>query len=215
MEYNVFVAAAMLIGICTVARTSSAQQLQASSHSSGVFVGLGVEGDGVSTHVAQSDIWTRAAGGGAGLVLGYGLTPRWSLYSDLSVASIDQDQDQGGRYSLRHVDAGLRVHFRTGPHVVVPFVQFGFSGRSMIQHFPQYTGNVLTSVHTVESRSGGVGFGAGLNAHFNPAFAFSGSVAWTLGNFSVYKLDGQRVGGVRWHATSGRMHLGIVWFPKA
>src|SRR5690349_2189833 len=113
MKYSLFIAAATLIGVCTVAPTSSAQQLQNSSRSSGFFVGLGVEGDGVSTHVAQSDIWTKAAGGGAELVLGYGFTPRWSLYSDLSVASIDQDQDQGGRYSLRHVDAGVRVHFRT------------------------------------------------------------------------------------------------------
>ena len=215
MKYNVFIAAATLIGVSTVAPIASAQQPRPSSHSSGFFVGLGVEGDGVSTHVAQSDIWTRAAGGGAGLVLGYGVTPRWSLYSDLSVASIDQDQDQGGRYSLRHVDAGVRVHFRTGPHAVVPFAQFGLSGRSMIQRFPQYTGNVLTSVTTVESRSGGVGFGAGLNAHFNPAFAFSGSAAWTLGNFNGYKQNGQRVGGIPWHATSGRVSLGIVWFPRA
>ena len=215
MKYGVLVPAAMLTGVCTVAPAASAQQPHASSRSSGFFVGLGVEGDGVSSHVAQSDIWTRAAGGGAGLLVGYGLTPRWSLYSDLSVASIDQNQYQGGRYSLRHIDAGVSVHFRTGPHAVVPFAQVGFSGRSMIQRFPQYTGNALTSVATVESRSAGVGFGGGLNAHFNPAFAFSGSVAWTIGNFNEYKQDGRRVDGVPWHATSGRLRVGIVWFPQS
>ena len=79
----------------------------------------------------------------------------------------------------------------------------------MIQHFSAFPGTV-----TVESRSGGVGGGAGLNAYFNPAFGFSGSVAWTVGKFSVYEQNGQTVSGIPWHATSGRVHLGIVWFPE-
>jgi len=215
MKSHLSAIAAALISVCAVAPTSSAQQGQVNSRSDGFFVGLGVEGDGVSTHMAQSTIWTKTAGGGVGLVFGYGFTPRWSLYSDLSTASIDRDQDQGGRYSLRHLDAGMRVHFRTGRNAVVPFAQFGFSGRSMIEHFPQYTGSVLTSVNTVESRSTGVGFGGGMNVHFTPALAFSGSVAWTIGNFDGYKLNGQRWEGVPWHATSARMRLGMVWFPKA
>lgn len=216
MTFRLVIAVAALISLSTVASTSLAQQGPARSHSSGIFVGLGLEGDGVSTHVAQSDIWTKTAGGGAGLVIGYGFTPRWSLYSDLSVATIDQSQAQtgSGPYSLRHVDAGVRVHFRTG-NTVVPFAQFGFSGRSMTERFPQYTGNTLTSFVAVESRSSGVGFGGGLNAHFNPAFAFSGSVAWTLGEFTPYKQNGQRVGGASWNATSARVNLGIIWFPRA
>jgi hypothetical protein len=168
---------------------------------------VGLEGPGVSTHVTQSGIWTREAGGGGGLVAGYGFNPRWSLYSELSAASIDQNG--GGKYSLAHVDLGARVHFRTGPNIVVPFAQFGFSGRSMVQHFPTFPGTVTT-----ESRSAGVGIGGGLNAHFTPAFAFSGSLAWTVGDFEEYKENGQRVGGVRWNATSARVHLGVVWFLR-
>ena len=195
----------MLIGVCAAA-PSSAQLSAARSHSSGLFIGAELEGDGVSTHVVQSSIWTREAGGGAGLVLGYGFTPRWSLYSELSDAAIEQDG--GGTYSLAHADLGARVHFRTGPNVVVPFVQFGFSGRSMIQHFQAGTS-------TTESRSSGLGFGGGLNAHFSPAVAFSGSVTWSVGNFTAYKVNGQRVDGLTWHATSGRMQLGMIWFPRA
>jgi len=198
----------LLVGAPAVARPSAAQSTPVRSHSAGLFVGLGLEGDGVSTHVAQSDLWTREAGGGGGLVVGYGFTPRWSLYSELSDASIDQDG--GGKYTLRHVDVGARVHFRTGPSVVVPFAQLGFSGRQMIQHFPTFSGT-----GTTESRSHGIDFGGGLNAHFTPAVAFSGSVTSTIGTFEGYKINGQRVGGVFWNATSARLHLGMIWFPGA
>lgn len=208
MKGKCYIVACMLIGAQSFVPVASAQQAPARSHSFGFFVGLGVEGDGVSTHPTQSTLWTKEAGGGAGLVLGYGFTPRWSLYSELSDASIGQDG--GGTYSLAHVDLGARVHFRSGVSSVVPFAQLGFSGRRMIQHFPAFPGT-----STTESRSAGVGLGAGLNAHFSPAFAFSGSATWTLGDFNTYEINGQRTAGLSWHATSARLHLGLIWFPGA
>jgi len=207
MKRNWYIVAAMLITVCTFAPSSSAQQAQARPRSSGLFVGLDMEADGVNTHVAQGGIWTRELGGGGGLLLGYGFTPRWSLYSELSDAAIEQTG--GGTYSLEHLDVGARIHFRAGANVV-PFAQFGFSGRRMIQHFPAYPGTSTTL-----SRSGGVGFGAGVNIHFNPAFAISGSATWTAGNFEVYKVNNDRAAGVNWYAMSGRVHLGMVWFPGA
>lgn len=190
----------LIVGVSAVVRPAAAQSASVRSHSSGLFVGLGLEGDGVSSHVAQSDIWTKETGGGGGLVLGYGFSSRWSLYSELSDASIDQDG--GGKYALRHFDVGARIHFRAGPNAVVPFVQLGFSGRSMVQHFPTFPGT-----STTVSTSGGPDLGGGLNIHLTPAFAFSGSATWTIGTF--------RNPGVYWNATSARVHLGVLWFPGA
>ena len=172
------------------------------SHSSGFFVGLGIEGDGIVTNVSGGS--TNESGGGAGVQLGYGFSPRWSLIGDVSSANINAEG--GDTYLLTHVDLGARVHFRTGPNIVVPFIQFGLSGRDEREDI---------GTHTFSANGGGVFFGAGMNAHFNPAWAFSGSANWVVGNFTNAQVDNQSVGSESVGATSARVHLGIIWFPRA
>lgn len=89
---------------------------------------------------------------------------------------------------------------------MVPFIQFGLSGRDERED---------VAGHTVSANGGGVSFGAGLNAHFNPSFAFSGNVTWAFGSFSSFQVDNTNVSGSSVSATSARIHLGIVWFPSA
>ena len=95
------------------------------SHSSGFFIGVGAEGDGIVTGSSGNSI--TESGGGGGVILGYGFSPRWSLYGNLSVAAINAKG--GGTYDLADLDIGTRVHFLSGAHRVVPFLQFGVSGR--------------------------------------------------------------------------------------
>jgi hypothetical protein len=126
------------------------------------------------------------------------------LYGAVSGANIDADA--GDTYQLAHVDLGARVHFRTGPNVVVPFLQFGIAGRAEQQD---------VGTHRISATGGGVEFGGGFNAHFNPAFAFSASVSWVVGNFSQFQVDNTTFDGSSVDATSARLHAGIVWFPGA
>jgi hypothetical protein len=170
------------------------------STSSGFFVGLGLEGNGVTTN--QSGGSTTESGSGGGLVLGYGFNDRWSLYGDVSSAIINASG--GGTYDIAHLDVGARVHFRTGPNTVVPFLQFGLAGRGV-------SANVNGS--TVTGNGGGVSLGGGLNAHFSPRVAFSGAVTWTVGSFDNFAVDGQNVAAGSVSVTSARLHLGVVWFP--
>lgn len=196
------VTAAGLALVCAVGiAPASAQAVK--SHSSGFFVGLGLEGNGIVTNPSGSSS-INESGSGAGVELGYGFSPRWALYGDASGANINADG--GGTYTLTHVDVGARVHFRTGPNVVVPFLQFGLAGRDERQD---------VDGHTVSANGAGVSFGGGLNAHFNPAFAFTGSVTWVVGNFSNYRVDNVSFDGSSVNATSARLHLGVVWFPGA
>ena len=58
-------------------------------------------------------------------------------------------------------------------------------------------------------------FGGGANVHMTPAFAFSGGVTWSMGDFSTNTVDDQRVSGPTVSATSARVHLGVIWFPRA
>ncbi|HEY7236466.1 MAG TPA: outer membrane beta-barrel protein [Gemmatimonadaceae bacterium] len=192
-----------LLWLCVIATTSAAQAVK--SKSSGFFVGAGLEGNGIVTNVSGNSSITEN-GSGAGLILGYGFSPRWAMYGGLSGAVINADG--GGGYGLAHLDVGARVHFRTGPNIVVPFLQFGISARAEGQDITTSSGT-----HKVEAGGTGVAFGGGLNAHFTPAVAFSGSVVWSVGDFTDYKVDGSSVDGATVRATSARIHLGLIWFP--
>src|SRR5665213_4045288 len=124
-RFRIAVRLVAMLALAVSAGGAAAQK----SKSSGFFIGLGLEGNGVTTTSGSTS--TTESGSGAGLTLGYGFNPRWSLYGEVSGAVINTDG--GGTYSLAHVDLGARVHFRTGPNVVVPFLQFGLSGRGLAQ----------------------------------------------------------------------------------
>jgi hypothetical protein len=170
------------------------------SRSNGFFVGIGVEGSGIQTNVAGS---TAESGGGGGLVLGYGFNKRWSLYTDVSDAVINETG--GGTYSLAHADLGARVHFRGGAHRLVPFLQVGATGRAV---------STTVGGTTYTGSGGGATLGAGLNAYFTHSAALSAVASWSVGNFDKFQVDNTVVGtNASVNATTARVHLGMVWFP--
>lgn len=170
------------------------------SRSKGFFIGLGVEGSGIQTNVAGS---TAESGGGGGLVLGYGFSKRWSLYTDVSDAQINATG--GGTYSLAHADLGARVHFRGGAHSLVPFLQVGATGRAV---------STTVGGTTYTGSGGGATLGAGLNAYFTHSAALSAVASWSVGNFDKFQVDNTVVGtNASVNATTARVHLGMVWFP--
>jgi outer membrane protein with beta-barrel domain len=189
----VAVAVAVLLSPTLAANRLAAQK----SQSSGLFFGFGFEANGISA--SQSD--SVDAGAGPGFTLGYGINKRWALYGQLSIADIDAGS--GSTYSLVHLDVGARVHFRTGPNTVVPFLQFGLTGRELEQE---------VSGATVRGSGLGVTFGGGVNVHLAPTLAASGAVAYTVGSLSHFAVDGIPVSGESVHAESARVYLGILWF---
>jgi len=171
------------------------------SHSSGFFIGLGYEGDASQVNQTGSPM---ESGNGGGLVLGYGFSPKWSMYGEGSGATMNTVD--GGTYSLAHVDLGVRRHFRTGPNVVVPFIQFGLSARAVSQ---------TIDGSNVTGSGGGLSAGAGLNAHFTPSFAFSAEATWAFGNFDNWQVDNSTVSTDALNVLTTRVHVGVVWFPGA
>ena len=170
------------------------------SRSKGFFVGVGVEGSGIQTNVAGS---SAESGGGGGLVLGYGFSKRWSLYTDVSDAVMTATG--GGTYSLVHADLGARVHFRGGAHRLVPFLQVGATGRAV---------STTVGGTTYTGSGGGATLGAGLNAYFTHSAALSAAASWSVGNFDKFQVDNTVVGtNASVNATTARVHLGLVWFP--
>jgi hypothetical protein len=190
-------AAVVLSASLLLPSTSSAQR----SASSGFFFGLGMEGSAIRGNEAQS---VTESGGGGDLTLGYGFGKHWSMYGDVSGAAINADG--GGSYSLGHADLGMRVHFRSGPNIVVPFLQAGVTGRAISEDFQG---------SRIVGNGAGFSVGAGLNAHFTPKVALSGAVTWTGGSFTHFTVDGAAFDNPSFDATSARVQLGLVWFPGA
>jgi hypothetical protein len=185
-----------------LANTVDAQAVGNKSRSAGFFIGGAIEGDGFETGGATP---TRKSGGGAGALIGYGFTPRWSLYSQFDVTRVATSDAPDHRPVFAVLDLGTRIHFRTGPHVVVPFAQVGLTGQVEFDK----VGDIVSS-----SSGGGLSVGGGFNAHFNPAWAFSTAVTWTFGNFSSFKVDHETVDLDPVKVTTARLHLGLVWFPR-
>jgi hypothetical protein len=190
-----FIAAAV---VSLAAHTADAQAVAAKSRSAGFYLGGALEGDGV-------DIGgTKKSGGGASALLGYGFSPRWSLYSQFDVTHVATSDAPDHRPIYTALDLGTRIHFRTG-HVVVPFAQVGLTGHVEFDK----VGDIVSS-----SSGGGVSVGGGLNAHLTPALAVSSAVTWTFGNFNSFRVDHQLVDRDPVNVTTGRIHLGLVWFPR-
>ncbi len=172
---------------------------QGKSRARGFFVGVSSEGNGVV--LDNND--EADSGAGFGVTIGYGFTPKLALYGQLSGGSVE---DADGGYGVGHFDLGLRVHFRAPANTVVPFVQAGLSGRALTRDI--YGDNL-------ELSGVGVAFGGGINAHFNPALAFTTGVTWSVGNIGNAKVNGSAVSFDPYGVTSARLHLGIIWFPQS
>lgn len=178
------------------------------SRSRGFFLGFGLEGNGIVPYDNGLSSSTESGRGG-GLVIGYGFSPRWSLYGVLSGARMDA-ADFSGTYGLGHFDLGTRVHFPRGSSRAVPFLQLGLAGRAISERF--YLGS---RQYEVTASGAGFEFGGGVNVHMTQGLAFSPGVTWMAGNFSSYQINGTEVGGDTVGAMSARVHLGLIWFPSS
>lgn len=168
------------------------------SRTSGLFIGLGAEGNGLLTNVAGS---SRETGVGGGIELGYGFTRHFALYADASGAQMNQTA--GGTYILGHGDVGIRMHLLTG-HRLVPFLQFAGTYRMVS----------TTQTGTTYSANGmGGSAGLGFNLYFMRSVALSTSADWSLGNFTNYQIDNLGLGAQSVSAQTARVHVGFVWFP--
>lgn len=175
-------------------------QAQDKSRSQGFFVGGGYEGNGV----VFEDQDSSESGAGFGVTVGYGFTPNFALYGQFSGASIESDE--GDDYGLGHFDFGARVHFLAPAHRVVPFVQAGISSRALA---------VDDGFDELEGSGIGFAFGGGLNAHFNPALAFTAGVVWSMGNVGDFKVNGTALDIDSFGMTTARIHVGIIWFVQS
>ena len=188
----------VVISALLISALPSPADAQNNSRSQGFFIGGGYEGNGV----VFEDEDDGESGAGFGVTFGYGFTPKLALYGQWSGASIESDE--GTDYGLGHFDFGARVHFLAPTHACSVR-----SGRTIARALAADDGST-----EVEGSGYGFAFGGGLNAHFNPALAFTARSRMVLGDVGDFKANGSALNLDSFGMTTARIHIGLIWFVQ-
>jgi hypothetical protein len=178
------------------------------SHTSGFFLGLGLNGSSIESEDLSSN---RESGGGLAGELGYGFTRHFALFMNASAARISSTS---GDFDLGHFDVGARWNFASPSRSIAPFLDVAVGGRAAMES------DVVLYDEAGQMRQGdlsimgtGVSVGGGLNYFVSPSWALGGSFKYTMGEFSRVQFDKVSVDGFEIDATSARFNLGFTWFP--
>jgi hypothetical protein len=172
------------------------------SQTSGLFVGTSGDLNNISasTSVVEGHLETVENGGGASFLVGYGTSRWWSMFSQISAASMASVF--GGRYQLTHFDIGARVYYRSGFSALVPFVQ-GAGTLRLVSDGSGRSGSLSAAV------------GGGVNVYFRHDVAVATSALWAIGTFDSFSAPGHGGGYGDVRSISTRVQIGLVWYPGA
>jgi hypothetical protein len=198
-----------LAAAVVIAGTASAQTVNSST--SKLFLGAALNGSSIKFEGESAPTET---GGGLSLQLGYGFTPKFALFLEGSAGPIEPEDAGDEKWTLGHFDIGARYHFGSSASKVRPFLEAALTGRSLMATDADFDDDPTTAPSEVTFSGAGFTVGGGLLYFFNPKWAFNGGVKWTTGEFSTVKVDNVSVTGFEADATSARINLGVVWFPK-
>ena len=200
-----------LVGsLAIVAMTAAVAESQATepkSNTKGLLIGIALNGSSIDSDEFDDD---SRSGGGLGLQLGWGFTPRFTLLAGLSAALLDDDPED---FVLAHFDLLARFNFRSGGHAFVPFLEGGFSGRVAAQDDVDFEDNGATETVDLEISGSAFTFGGGAHYYVTPSVAFTASLQVSAGEFSTVKVDDVSIDGFEIDATSTRLNLGLTLYP--
>ena len=185
-----------------------AAQTPAASSTKGFFMGAHLNGSSVK--VDEQGFEDEANGGGLGFQLGYGFTPQFALFIDLTAAQLEDEVGFG------HFDLGARYAFTSPTRRWVPSVEAAFTSRALMQDDAELEDeNGETAIVDLELLGSGFTLGFGLQYYATPSWAFGAGLKFTSGEFDSVKVDNITIDGFEIDATSTRFNLGVTWFPGA
>ena len=153
----------------------------------------------------------ESTGGGAGIVVGYGLNRTVMLLFQLDGILFDvEDADVEGEWTMGHADLGVRFHFASTLRKWVPYLQVAATGRAVTVNDAQ-VGNDTDAEVTFSG--GGLSGGGGLMVYLKETLALDLQLMLTGGQFTDVKVDNVTVSGLEIDATSSRLSLGLSWWP--
>ena len=210
MQRLILVVLAASFGLAGAAR---AQQRHPATLSSSRFVlnGHSTAALGTSVDDAFGSLNT-STGLGAGVEVGYLITPRLLAYAGLDIAKQPVDEfGLEGDFGLTHFEAGARLSFPIPRSKVMPYLG-GWVGRRRLS---TTVDNFDTGESSDLSMSGlALGATGGVQVFVSPKLALDGGVSVGFGKMGDVKVDGQREDwGTPDNTTTTRIRLGANWYP--
>jgi hypothetical protein len=153
-----------------------------------------------------------SSGLGAGVELGYRVTPRLLAYAGLEIAKQPVDiEGLSGDFGLTHLEAGARLSFPSRRGKLVPYVGAWIGRRSLsttVDNFDTGESFDLSLSGMAAGASGGV------QVFVSPKLALDGGLSIGMGKMGNIKSDGvrqptQSLG----NTTTTRLRFGANWYP--
>lgn len=155
---------------------------------------------------------STGTGLGAGVEVGYLITPRLVAYAGLDIAKQPLEVAWAdGDFGLTHLEAGVRLNLPLPRSKALPYVGAWVGRRSLTTQVV----NLDTGTEADLSMSG-MAFGAsgGVQVFVSPHLALDGGVSLGFGNMGNVKLDGQKQDwGRPDNTTTTRIRFGANWYP--
>lgn len=186
--------------------TAADAQAQRHSNTRGFFLNVHLNGTSISYDEERFPNRDNTdSGGGAGLKVGYGISPLVTFYLGLNGSSMQPEGDDSQSYTLAHVDLGAQFNFGAGRNRAVPYAELALTARQA---------TVTAGPIDLEIRGGGITAGGGLKYFLSPMLALDGGLNFTFGTFTevevgAFREDIQDIGAV-----SARLAVGLSWYPS-
>lgn len=178
------------------------------SNTEGFILGGGLE---ATTHDPRRG--RELAGPGLGLTFGYGITENIAILGNLGGASLEDD------FTLTHADALLRITLRDGRSRVRPYFTGGVTRRVLSQNkYDGYDNDIFddwfdSDSTERETNGNAVTLGFGLSIFVTRELGIDVGLLGSGGEYREQLVDGNVVSRRRERAGSGRLRVGVTWFP--
>jgi hypothetical protein len=149
---------------------------------------------------------------GAGVEVGYRVTPRLLAYAGLDIAKQGIDEaGLDGDFGLTHIEAGARLSFPITGSKLMPYVGGWVGRRSLTTTVDDFE----TGTSSDLSLSGlGAGASGGVQFFVSPSLALDGGVSLGIGKMGNVKVDGHKEDwGTPDNTTTTRLRFGANWYP--
>lgn len=170
---------------------------------------VGLHASGASLEVESQD---RNNAGGGGLLVGYGVNRRFTIFAQADGAEFDNQRtsDVQGNWTMGHFDLGVRFNFANSLRRFVPFLQGSVGARTVSVSDAKVNGS---SAKDVSITGSSLSLGGGLDFYFSEHWALDVALLWSGGKFTTLKADNVSVTGFDVDANSSRFNIGVVWWP--
>lgn len=201
MRSRLSVTGAMLAVLSLPVFGVHAQELRSASR--GLTIGGGLLGSSISTNISETTV--SESGGGLNLEVGYGFSPKLSIFLAGYGSTIDADPE----YTLSQVDLGIRYMFRDTDKQARPYLEGALAGR-------QFRADLVDDEDavTIKASSGGVSVGGGVQIFFSPRFALDLGLNYSVGTFSDWEANGVAFPFRDVDATSTNVRVGVRFWPQ-